>query len=327
MATKSGLSGPLWVAGGSGLVGSAVVRRLRGGDREIVSPSSADCDLRNRAATAEFVDRVRPSGVVLCAAHVGGIGANTASPIAMLSDNVQIGTSVLDACASAKVPQVVVVGSAAMYPAAAPQPIREESLWHGPAEPAHEAYAVAKLASVAHVRAIRRELGLPYVVLAPCNIYGVKDNFDAENSHVIPALLRKFWEANEAGAPSVKVWGTGRQRREFVNSADLAAAVEIVLQGYESDLPLNVGSGDDVSIADIAQTISDVIGYPGDIIWDTDRPEGPAQRLIDSSRLRSLGWSAQVSLAEGLTAVRDWLGPELEAGRVRGWKASVPTTP
>lgn len=313
------LDGPLWVAGGSGLVGSAVVRRLQGSGREIITTTSADCDLRDRSATAEFVARTRPSSVVLCAAHVGGIGANTSSPVAMLSDNVQMGTSVLDACASNRVPRVVVIGSAAMYPADAPQPIREESLWHGPAEPAHEAYAVAKLASVAHVRAIKRELGLFYVVLAPCNIYGVNDNFHAEDSHVVPALIRKFWQAREAGAGEVTCWGSGRQRREFVNSDDVAAAVELVLDDYQSDLPLNVGSGDEVTIAAVAKTIASVMGFTGDIVWQSDRPEGPAARMIDASRLRALGWKPQVTLDAGLRDVRDWLEPRLAAGGVRGW--------
>ena len=326
--TTQAQDGTVWVAGGTGLAGSAVVRRLESqGWSGVVATDSRDCDLRDRAATSEFVRQVRPSAVVLCAAHVGGIGANTSSPIAMLSDNVQIGTSVLDACARAGVPKVVVVASAAMYPAVVEQPIREESLWHGPAEPAHEAYALAKLTAVAHVKAIKSELDLDYVVLAPCNIYGIRDNFDGYNSHVIPALMRKFWEARDSGADAVECWGTGEARREFINSDDLAAAVEVGLTGYQGGLHLNVGTGHDVRIREVAETIADVVGFKGDIVWQTDRPEGPARRLLDSSRLRGLGWAPRVSLADGLTAVRDWLEGELAAGTVRGWKHPAAVRP
>lgn len=311
--------GPVWVAGGSGLVGSAVVRRLQADGKEVVATASRDVDLRDRIATEDWVAKLRPSSAVLCAARVGGIGANLASPVAMLSDNAQMGTSVLDACAVERVPNVVVIASAAMYPVTAEQPIKEEALWTGPAEPAHEAYAAAKLLSVAHVRAIRRELGLPYVVLAPTNIYGVQDNFTTEQSHVVPALIRKFWEARERGSPSVSLWGSGRQRREFVYSDDLAAAVALVLAGYDGDMPLNVGAGSDLSIADVAATIAETIGYDGNLVWQADRPEGPSQRLLDSSRLRSLGWAPRTSFADGVTAVRDWLATALVDGTVSGW--------
>lgn len=322
MTSNVDAGGSVWVAGGSGLVGSAVVRRLLGTGVEVIATNSRDIDLRDRSATSEFVRRTRPAAVILCAARVGGIGANTASPIGMLSDNVQIGTSVLDACAEHRVPKVVVVASAAMYPAGAEQPIKETSLWCGPAEVAHEAYAMAKLTSVAHVRAIHRELGLSYVVLSPCNIYGINDNFHAANSHVIPALLRKFWEARETSAPHVRVWGSGRARREFINSNDLASAVEVVLGSPYSDLPYNVGSGDDLTIKEVVQTVSDVIGYTGDIVWDTERPEGPSRRLIDSTKLRSLGWAPTVTLRNGLTDVSTWLAGELAADGVRGWERS-----
>ncbi len=313
----------VWVAGGSGLVGSAVVRRLRTQDADLIATNSRDLDLRDRAATSQFVRRTRPAAVILCAARVGGIGANTTSPISMLSDNVQIGTSVLDACAENRVPKVVVVASAAMYPAQAQQPIRETSLWCGPAEPAHEAYAMAKLTAVAHVRAIYRELGLPYVVLSPCNIYGVNDNFHSHDSHVIPALLRKFWEAKESNASHVDVWGSGKARREFINSDDLASAVETVLESPHSDLPYNVGTGDDLTIREVVETVADVVGYTGDIVWETERPEGPSRRLIDSSKLRSLGWQPEVTLRDGLTAVHDWLAGELAGEGVRGWERSI----
>lgn len=317
MSTPRG-TGAVWVAGASGLVGSAVVRRLEADGVEVAATSSRDVDLRDRTATSEYVRSTAPSAVVFCAARVGGIGANTSSPVGMLSDNVQIATSLLDACAEHRVPRAVVVASAAMYPAGAAQPIVESALWGGPAEPAHEAYAAAKLTSVAHVRAIRRELGLPYVVLAPSNIYGIHDNFHGENSHVIPALLRKFWEAKEAGTPSVQVWGSGRARREFVNSDDLASAVVAVMDA-DSDMPYNVGSGDDVAIRDVVEMVARVVGYTGEIVWDTSRPEGPSRRLLDSSKLRALGWAPQVELEQGLERVRDWLELSLARGDVRGW--------
>lgn len=314
-----GATGPVWVAGGSGLVGSAVVRRLTAAGVELVSTGSRDVDLRDRPATAAFVGRLRPSAAIVCSARVGGIGANLASPVGMLSDNAQIGLSVLDACAGARVRKVVVIASAAMYPADAEQPIREESLWGGAMAPAHEAYAAAKLLSVAHVAAIRRELGLPYVVLVPTNIYGPQDNFAVPGSHVVPAMIRKFWEAVELGAQAVPLWGSGRQRREFVSSDDLAAAVTTVLDGYDGARPLNVGAGDDLSIAEVAGTIAAALGYSGELRWETDRPEGPSRRLLDSSRLRALGWVPQVSFPEGIAAVRDWLTTALPASQVRGW--------
>lgn len=256
---------------------------------------------------------------MVCAARVGGIGANTASPVVMLSDNAQMSASVLDALAVAKVPDVVYIGSAAMYPSSVEQPIREESLWHGPPEPAHEAYAAAKLLSLAHLRAVRRELVLSWVMLVPTNIYGKGDNFDPASSHVVPALLRKFWEAREAAQPSVSLWGSGRQRREFVHADDLASAVEVVLGGYDDDLPLNVGAGTDVSIAELATTAAAVVGYDGELLWEPHRPEGPARRVLDSSRLRGLGWEPEVPLEDGLRAVRTWLETALPTGQVRGW--------
>jgi GDP-L-fucose synthase len=313
-------TGPVWVPGGSGLVGSAVVRRLQAAGREVVATGSADVDLRDRAATAAFVAKLQPSAAVVCAARVGGIGANTASPVVMLSDNAQMSASVLDALSAAKVPDVVYIGSAAMYPSFVEQPIREESLWHGPPEPAHEAYAAAKLLSLAHLRAVRRELALPWVMLVPTNIYGEGDNFDPASSHVVPALLRKFWEARETAQPSVSLWGSGRQRREFVHADDLASAVEVVLGCYDDDLPLNVGAGTDVSIAELATTVAAVVGYDGELLWEPHRPEGPARRVLDSSRLRALGWEPEVPLKDGLRAVRTWLDTALPTGQVRGWR-------
>ncbi|MGQ0845812.1 MAG: GDP-L-fucose synthase family protein [Sporichthyaceae bacterium] len=295
------------VAGHRGLVGSAVWRHLsQAGFTQLLGAPSSELDLRDRAAVDSFYDQARPEYVVLAAARVGGIAANAAEPAQFLSDNLRIQVNVLDAAARVGVRKVLFLGSSCIYPKFAPQPIVEDSLLTGKLEPTNDAYAIAKIAGILHVQALRRQYGLPYVSAMPTNLYGPGDNFDLQSSHVLPAMIRRFHEAKVAGASTVTLWGTGTPRREFLHVDDLARACLTLLESYDEDSPINVGTGVDVSIAELAATVAEVVGWDGEIVWNTDMPDGTPRKLLDVSRLEALGFKAEIGLTDGIAATYAW---------------------
>jgi len=297
---------PFYVAGHRGLVGSAVWRAAEAdGFTRLFGRTSAELDLRDREATFAFFEEVRPATVVLAAAKVGGILANSTYPTEFLSDNLRIQTNVLDAAHETGVEHLLFLGSSCIYPKFADQPISEDSLLTGPLEPTNDAYAIAKIAGVLHVQALRREYGHHYISAMPTNLYGPNDNFDPEKSHVLPAMIRRFVEAKASGAASVTIWGTGTPRREFLHVDDLAQACLFLLENYDAAEPINVGVGEDVSIAELAQMVADIVGFDGTIENDLTKPDGTPRKLLDVSRIHSLGWRAKISLREGLLRTYD----------------------
>jgi GDP-L-fucose synthase len=306
----------VYVAGHRGLVGSAIWRHLEAeGFTGLVGRTSDELDLRDPGAVEDFFATTRPDHVVLAAAKVGGIVANSAYPADFLSANVRIQTNVLDAAARHGVRRLLFLGSSCIYPKHAPQPIPEDALLTGPLEPTNDAYAIAKITGVLHVQALRRQLGVSFVSAMPTNLYGPGDNFDLETSHVLPALIRRFHEAKESDAPSVTLWGSGTPRREFLHVHDLARACLHLLDTYDDDAPVNVGTGEDLPVADLATLVAKVVGYEGEITWDTDRPDGTPRKLLDVSRLTALGWAPNVGLEEGVRATYDWYCSHADATR------------
>lgn len=304
-----------YIAGHRGLVGSAIWRHLTArGFTRLVGRTSAELDLRNRDATFAFFADVRPRYVVLAAARVGGIMANATEPAGFLSDNLRIQVNVLDAAAAHAVERLLFLGSSCIYPKYAPQPITQDSLLTGPLEPTNEAYAIAKIAGLFQVQAVRRQLGLSWISAMPTNLYGPNDNFDLATSHVLPALVRRFHEAVRSGIQEVTLWGTGAPRREFLHVDDLAAACLTLLESYDDPAPVNIGTGEDLSIRDLASLVADVTGYTGTITWDATHPDGTPRKLLDSSRVRSLGWRPAVDLKDGIRATYRWFS-EAEALR------------
>jgi GDP-L-fucose synthase len=306
----------VYVAGHRGLVGSAVWRHLtRQGFRRLVGATSTELDLRDRAATQAFFEVHRPQVVVLAAAKVGGILANTTYPADFLGDNLRIQVNVLEAAHAVGVERLLLLGSSCIYPKFAPQPIPEDALLTGTLEPTNDAYAIAKIAGILHVQAMRRQHGHRWISAMPTNLYGPGDNFDLAGSHVLPAMIRKFHDARTTGGP-VTLWGTGSPRREFLHVDDLAAASLHLLGHYDDDQHVNVGTGTDVSIAELASTVAKVVGYDGPVEWDTSKPDGTPRKLLDVSRLTSLGWRASIELDEGIAGTYAWF---LEQhGQVRG---------
>ncbi|MGY1711368.1 GDP-L-fucose synthase family protein [Geodermatophilus sp. SYSU D00758] len=309
---------PAFVAGHRGLVGGAVLRHLRAvGFTSLVTRTSAELDLRDPVAVEEFFASQRPATVVMAAARVGGIVANDSSPADFLSDNLRMQVNVLDAAARHGTTRLLFLGSSCIYPKHAPQPIREDSLLTGPLEPTNDAYAIAKIAGVLHVQALRRQYGVHYVSAMPTNLYGPGDNFHPTNSHVLPGLIRRFHEAREQGASTVTVWGTGTPRREFLHVDDLARACLFLLEHYDRPEPINVGVGEDLSIRELAEVVADVVGYRGDLEFDTSKPDGTPRKLLDVSRLHGLGWRAEIGLREGLEQTYAWYRAQLASGGVR----------
>jgi len=295
------------VAGGRGLVGSAIVRELTArGVSNIDTPSSKELDLRDRKAVFDYLAEHTPDVVIDAAAKVGGIHANDTYPAEFLSDNLLIQVNLMDAAAQAGVDKFVFLGSSCIYPKFAPQPIPESSLLSGELEPTNSAYAVAKIAGIQQVQAHRKQYGRPWISAMPTNIYGPGDNFHPEDSHVVPALIRRFHEAKRDNAPQVVIWGSGTPLREFLYSEDLARAVIHLLENYDSDDIINVGSGQEVSIRELAETISDVVGYEGELVFDSTKPDGTPRKLLDNARIEALGWAPEVSLREGLSRAYEW---------------------
>jgi GDP-L-fucose synthase len=296
-----------YVAGHRGLAGSAIWRRLAAdGYSHLVGRSSAELDLRDRSAVFDFFSEVRPQNVVLAAGKVGGIMANSKYPADFLSDNLRIQLNVMDAALEVGVGRLLFLGSSCIYPKLAPQPIKEEYLLTGHLEPTNDAYAIAKIAGIVQIQATRRQHGLNWVSAMPTNLYGPGDNFSPAGSHVLPALIRRYVEAKEQGAAEVTNWGTGSVLREFMHVDDLASAIAYLLENYDSPETINVGTGRDLSIAEIAQKVSDTVGYTGRTLWDTSKPDGTPRKLLDVGRLSALGWSAEISLDDGLRGTVDW---------------------
>ena len=302
-----------YVAGHRGLVGSAVCRRLRAaGFTRLLVRSSAELDLRDRAATLAFFEATRPRCVVLAAARVGGILANASRPVDFLSDNLRIQLNVLDAALAVGVPRLLFLGSSCIYPRDSAQPIAEHALLTGPLEPTNEAYAIAKIAGILQVQAARRQHGVSWICAMPANLYGPGDNFDLDTAHVLPALLRRMHEAALAGAGDLVVWGTGTPRREFLHADDLARACLLLLDRYDDAAPVNVGVGADVTIRELAELVAGVVGYRGRLVFDPSKPDGVPRKLLDGSRLSALGFRPEIRLPEGVRATYRWYVEHLD---------------
>jgi GDP-L-fucose synthase len=297
----------IFVAGHRGLVGSAVVRALeaRGLDN-IVTRTRDELDLRDAAAVDAFFRVERPEYVILAAAKVGGILANDRYPVDFLRDNLEIQTHVIDAAFRHDVEKLAFLGSSCIYPRMAPQPITEDALMTGPLEPTNEWYAIAKIAGIRLCQAYQRQYGFNAISVMPTNLYGPGDNFDLQSSHVLPALIRKFHEAKVGSAPNVTVWGSGQPRREFLYVDDLADAVLFLLENYDSPEIINVGVGKDISIAELAALIREIVGFDGDIVFDRSKPDGTPRKLLDVSRLEALGWQAGTDLESGIRETYRW---------------------
>jgi len=306
-----------YVAGHRGLVGSAILRRLKAaGFENVVCRTSAEVDLKNRDAVFTLFGEVKPKYVVLAAAKVGGILANSTYPVDFLSDNLRIQVNVLDAARENGVERLLFLGSSCIYPKFAEQPIREEALLTGTLEPTNDAYAIAKIAGILHVQATRRQYGLPWISAMPTNLYGPGDNFSPTGSHVLPALIRRYDEAAASESPSVTNWGTGTPRREFMHSDDMADACLHLLEHYDGPVQVNVGTGTDTTIREIAETVASIVGYSGETLWDTTKPDGTPQKLLDVSRLAKSGWVSKIGLQEGLERTIAWYRSNI--GALRG---------
>ncbi|MFE1332806.1 GDP-L-fucose synthase family protein [Streptomyces microflavus] len=296
----------IFVAGHRGLVGSAVARRLADDGHEVLTRGRDLLDLRDAARTETYLRDIRPDAVVLAAAKVGGIMANSTYPVQFLEDNLRIQLSVIAGAHAAGTERLLFLGSSCIYPRLAPQPIREESLLTGELEPTNEAYALAKIAGIVQTQSYRRQYGASYISAMPTNLYGPGDNFDLETSHVLPALIRRFHEAQRDGAEEVTLWGSGSPRREFLHVDDLAAACVRLLEAYDGDAPVNIGCGEDLTIRELTHTIAEVTGYQGRIGWDTSKPDGTPRKLLDVSRLTSLGFKPQIPLRDGIARTYAW---------------------
>ena len=305
----------VFIAGHRGLVGSALVRAIDTRDGiEWFGDGRENLDLTDRQKVFRYIKANKPDAVIVAAARVGGIGANSTFPVEFLSENLQIMTNLLDACHQENIERVLYLGSSCIYPRLAKQPIREEELLTGELEPTNEAYALAKISGLKLVQAYRKQYGRHWISAMPTNLYGPEDNFDAETSHVLPALIARFHKANEQDVRTVEAWGTGAPRREFLHVDDLASACLFLLESYDGDLPLNVGFGDDVSIKELTELVAEIVGYEGAIGWDNTKPDGTPRKLLDSSRLRSLGWKPSISLHEGIKSTYQWYVTNSTAG-------------
>ena len=297
----------IFVAGHRGLVGSALCRRLRdAGFSDLVLRTRAELDLRDGAAVRAFFAAEKPEYVFLAAARVGGILANSTRPAEFIYDNLAIEVNVIDAACHAGVKKLEFLGSSCIYPKFAGQPIRESALLTGPLEPTNEWYAIAKIAGIKMAQAYRRQYGFHAISLMPTNLYGPGDNFNLESSHVLAALIRKFHDATQSGAPEVEIWGTGEPRREFLHVDDLAAAAVHLMLDYDEEEIINVGAGEDISIRELAGLVAEVARYRGRLRFDSSKPDGTPRKLLDVSRLNALGWKPRIALREGIRATYEW---------------------
>ncbi|MDP9694953.1 UNVERIFIED_ORG: GDP-L-fucose synthase [Arthrobacter globiformis] len=305
-----------YVAGHRGLVGSAIWRNLeREGFINLVGRTSSELDLKCREEVFAFFAETQPRYVVLAAAKVGGILANSTYPVDFLSDNLRIQVNVLDAARYHGVERLLFLGSSCIYPKLADQPIREDSLLTGHLEPTNDAYAIAKISGILQVQAVRRQYGLPWISAMPTNLYGPGDNFSAQGSHVLPALIQRYDDAVRTGAVNVTNWGSGAPRREFLYVDDMAAACLHLMENYDGPSQVNVGTGSDVTIKDLALMVAEAVGYEGDMTWDRSKPDGTPRKLLDVSTLAATGWTASVGLEEGIAATVNWYRENLATVR------------
>lgn len=298
---------PFYVAGHRGLVGSAIWRQLEtSGFSNLIGRSSSELDLKDRDAVFAFFEEIKPATVVLAAAKVGGILANSTYPVDFLSDNLRIQVNVLDAALAQNVERVLFLGSSCIYPKLAPQPIKEEYLLTGHLEPTNDAYAIAKIAGILQIQSVRKQYGLPWISAMPTNLYGPGDNFSPKGSHVLPALIRRYDEARRDGVDKVTNWGSGSPRREFLHVDDMAAACIHLLEHYDGPVQVNVGTGEDTTIKEIAGIVASAVGFKGETEWDTSKPDGTPQKLLDVNKLRNAGWKPEIDLRTGIAATVEW---------------------
>lgn len=298
----------VYVAGHRGMVGSAIVRRLGSEGCEVLTASRAELDLKNQAAVRAWFAANRPDAVFLAAAKVGGILANDSFPADFLYDNLMIEANIIEAAHVQDVEKLLFLGSSCIYPKFAPQPITEDALLTGPLEPTNEWYAIAKIAGIKLAQAYRRQHGRDFISAMPTNLYGPGDNYDLAGSHVLPALIRKAHEAKQAGVAAIEIWGTGTPRREFLHVDDLADACVFLMKTYSDDGHVNAGSGEDIAIADLAQLVCDVVGFSGEIVRDTSKPDGTPRKLMSGDKLAGMGWQPCIGLQDGIAgAYRDFL--------------------
>jgi len=305
------------VAGSTGLAGSAIANAFEKAGQEVFGINRGVVDLLNFDQTNQFLNDIKPSLVVDAAARVGGIGANNSHPVEFLEDNVRIQANLMHASHNANVKRFVFLGSSCIYPRDCQQPIKEEYLMTGPLEATNSAYAVAKIAGIELVNSYRKQYGHNWISLMPTNLYGPRDNFNLDNSHVLPALIRRFVEAVEAGAREVMVWGSGSPKREFLHVDDLAQAVLLTSQSYDSALHLNIGTGEDLSILELATKIAQISGFKGEILWNKSKPDGTPRKVLDVSRIKQLGWSPRVTLDEGIASTISWYREATAKGESR----------
>tara|TARA_R110002072_G_scaffold67031_9_gene164717 strand:- start:2329 stop:3297 length:969 start_codon:yes stop_codon:yes gene_type:complete len=296
----------VWVAGHRGMVGSAIARRLASENCEIITVGRDQADLRRQADVEDWMAQSKPDAVFLAAATVGGIQANDTRPAEFLYDNLAIETNIIEGARRIGVEKLMFMGSACIYPRLAEQPMAEDALLTGPLEPTNEAYAVAKIAGIKLCSAYRRQYGCDFISAMPNNLYGPGDNFDLRSSHVIPALMRKAHEAKTAGDPTMTVWGSGTPLREFLHVDDLADAAVFLMQQYSGETHLNIGTGEEISIRDLAATIAAAVGYEGKLVFDADKPDGAPRKLLDVSRISGMGWQSSTKLTDGLRMTYEW---------------------
>ncbi|ABK45804.1 NAD-dependent epimerase/dehydratase [Magnetococcus marinus MC-1] len=308
----------IYVAGHRGMVGSAICRYLQGqGYSNLLLAGRETLDLCRQAEVEQFVAQHAPEYVIIAAARVGGIHANSTYPAEFIRDNIQIATNLVDASYRAKVKKVLFLGSSCIYPKLAPQPMTEDCLLTGALEPTNQWYAIAKIAGIKLCQAYREQYGFNAISAMPTNLYGPEDNFHDLNAHVIPALIARFHQAKLAGQPSVMAWGTGSPRREFLHVDDLAEAVIHLLDHYEGGQQVNVGTGQDVTIKHLTELVAQTVGYMGEIVWDSSKPDGTPRKLLDISKIEALGWSPKIDLAQGLQGAYQWYLDHIDAVRMR----------
>lgn len=304
----------IYVAGHRGLVGSAIVRSIESqGEHTWIGRTRAELNLLDRDSVFSFLASETPDAVVIAAAKVGGIHANSTFPVQFLSENMQIETNLMDGSHSAGIEKLLFLGSSCVYPKFAQQPIKEEYLLTGELESSNEAYALAKISGLKLVQAYRKQYGHKWISAMPTNMYGPGDNFDLENSHVLPALIRKFHNAKQQNDENVTLWGTGSPKREFLHADDLGTACVFLLENYDSDVPINIGTGKDISIAELASLIKEIVGFEGGIIWDSSKPDGTPRKLLDVSRIRNLGWAPETELRSGITSTYQWYENQIDS--------------
>ncbi|MCD8038334.1 MAG: GDP-L-fucose synthase [Lachnospiraceae bacterium] len=310
-------SDKIYVAGHRGLVGAAIVRSLKAkGYTNIIGRTHAELDLTNQQQVRDFFEKEKPDVVVLAAAKVGGINANNTTPAEFAYENMQIQCNVIKCCHDYKVKKLLFLGSTCIYPKMAPQPIPEDALLTGPLEPTNEAYAIAKISGLEMCRFYKRQYGDDFISCMPTNLYGPHDNYDLEGSHVMPAMIRKFHDAKVSGAASVELWGTGTPLREFLYVDDMADACVFLLENYDGEQHVNIGTGKEVTIKELAQTVKQVVGYEGEIVWNSDMPDGTPRKLTDVTKLHNLGWTHKVELDEGVRLAYNWFKENVRTARL-----------